>query len=61
MKGEWKGRLKVKKLEKEKMFSARTTQEGQHRIGCHTWKWKWINKEGCGRDEGEYEKDESCR
>ena len=30
MKGVWKGKLRVKKLEKEKMLSTRTTQRGQH-------------------------------
>ena len=43
-----KGKLRVKKLGKEKMLSARTHQGVPFHKGCHTWR-------------GKYEKDESCR
>ena len=42
MKGVWKGKLRVKKLEKEKMLNARTTKGEQLYVGCHTWKRRWI-------------------
>ena len=42
MKGMWKGKLRVKKLEKEKMLNVRTVQGEQLRVGCHTWKRRWI-------------------
>ena len=65
MKGAWNGRFRVKKLEKEKMWSTRTTPGGQHRIGIAQGatleKGNGSNKEGYGKDEGEHEKDESCR
>ena len=38
----WKDMLRVKKLEKEKMVSARTTQGVPLHIRCHTWRGKWI-------------------
>ena len=44
MKIVWKGKLRVKKLEKEKMFSARTTQGVPLHVGCHTWKGRWMKR-----------------
>ena len=38
----WKGKLKDKKLEKEKMLSVRITQGVPLYVGCHTWKMRWI-------------------
>ena len=42
MKGVWKGKLKVKKLEKEKMLSVRTIQGVPLHKGCHNWRGRWI-------------------
>ena len=41
----WKGKLRVKKPEKEKMLSMRITQRvpfHPFHAGCHTWKRRWI-------------------
>ena len=61
MKIVWKGKLRVKKLEKEKMLSTRTTQGVPLHLGCHTWKGRWIKRGKLWTSEGEYDKDESCR
>ena len=61
MKGVWKGKLKVKKLKKEKMLSARTTQGYRFTKGATLKEGDGSNEESHGRDEGEYEKSESCR
>ena len=42
MNSEWKGKLRVKKLEKEKMLSTKTIQGVLLHVGCHTWKRRWI-------------------
>ena len=42
MNGVWKGKLKVKKLEKEKMLSVRITQRVLFHVVCHTRKRRWI-------------------
>ena len=38
----WKGKLRVKKLEKEKMMSTKTTQRVLLHEGCYTWRGRWI-------------------
>jgi len=42
MNGVWKGKIKVKKLEKEKMLRARIIHGVQLRVGCHTRRRRWI-------------------
>ena len=42
MKGVWKGKPGVKKIEKEKMLSVRITQGIPFHTGYHTWKKRWI-------------------
>ena len=42
MNGVWKGKLRVKKLEKEKMLSVKITQGVPFHVECHTWKMRWI-------------------
>ena len=59
MKGVWTGRLR--KLENEKMLSARTTQGYRFTKGATLREGDGSNEESHGQDEGEYEKDESCR
>ena len=62
-----KGKLRVKKLEKEKMLNTRTTQRVLLHKGCCFTKGATLgnedrsNEKGHKRDEGEYEKDESRR
>ena len=41
MKGVWKGKSRVKKLE-EKILSARITQGVPFHVGYHAWKRRWI-------------------
>ena len=42
MKDTRKDKPRVKKLEKEKMLSSRTSQGVSFHEGCHTWRRKWI-------------------
>jgi len=56
-----KGKLKVKKLEKQKMLSMRITQGVQFHARCTLGKGDELDKVSHGQDEGKYEKDESCR
>ena len=37
-----KGKLRVKKLENEKILSARTIQGVLFHVRFHTWKGRWI-------------------
>ena len=37
-----KGKLRVKKLENEKMLNMRTGQGVPVHVGCHIWRGKWI-------------------
>ena len=67
MNGAQEGKLRVKKLEKEKMLNTRTTQRVLLHKGCCFTKGATLgkgdgsNEKGQKRDEGEYEKDESRR
>ena len=54
----WKGKLRVKKLEKEKMLSTRTTQGVLLHEGATLGEGDGSNEEGHGRNEREYKKDE---
>ena len=42
MKGTRKDKPRVKKLEKEKMLSLRTSQKVPLHKGCHTWRGRLI-------------------
>ena len=42
MNGVWKGKLRVKKLENDKMLSTRITQGVPLHVGRYTWKKRWI-------------------